>query len=284
MTAYILLTAKELARKRVLLVALLLSALFIGFYTYGLMKVAEASQHTTASLVENYTQAVLLLTLGLYFAQMVTAFFVFFSSLGAISGEIDNGQLFAVLSRPIPRWKVYLGKWLGFAVWNVVYSAVMFWSIVLAVHFVLGFPLVASTVLKAFLLFEWIPLLLGAVALLGSSYLPMLGNAVFCALLYGMSLFAGLLEGVTNQQSTNHGIENFGIFTSLLLPSDAVFRRMVFELFGGADLPFTDSLSSMLGPFSPAALPSNAFLVYTALLLIGLLSWGCIHFTRRDIS
>lgn len=284
MTAYIILTGKELARKRVLLVSLLLSLLFIGFYSYGLSKIVQGPQHTTAGLVDNYINGVVLLTVGLYFAQMVSAFFVFFSSMGAISGEIDSGQLFAVLSRPIARWKVYLGKWMGFAVWNMLYSAVMFGSIVLAVHYILDFPINAVPMLKAFLLFEWIPLLLTAVSMIGSSYLPMLGNGVLCAVLYSLSLFAGLLEGVMNPGAANQGIENFGILTSLLMPSDSVFRRMVYELFGSVELPFASDFDSALGPFSSTVLPSDTFLIYTVFFLVGLLIWGCIHFTRRDIS
>lgn len=283
MSAYIGLTGKELARKRLLLVAVLVTVLFLAFYCYGLTKTAEASDFASASLIERYATVMPVLLIGLFFAQMLTAFFVLFASIGSISAEIESGQMLAVLSRPIPRWQVYLGKWLGFGVWNLLYSACLFWAIILANHYIFDFPLHAATLTKAFLLFEWVPLLLGTVSLLGSSYLPIIGNGILCALLYGMSMFAGFLEAVTGTKVYNTGMEKFSLFTSLIMPSDAVFRRMVFELFGGSSLPIVGSMDQ-LGPFSPSALPNNTYLVYTVFFLLAGLTWGCMRFTKRDLS
>lgn len=285
MLIFISFTGKELLRKKVSVVTLLLTAFFIGFYVYGLFKLHPAHGNIADdSAINLYLKRTLITTLGLFFAQMVAAFFVFFSSMGAINGEIENGLLLSVLSRPVPRWRIYIGKWIGLSVWSLLYGAILFWAIVLPVHYVLGLPLNGMNLLKAFLLFEWIPLLLLALSMLGSACLPTLGNGVACALLYGIGMFSGLFESVYNADGQHPGVENFSIFTSLLMPTDAIFRRMSYELIGGDAIPLTNETDRILGPFSSSHLPSTAFLVYTVVYLAILLAAGSWHFKRKDIS
>jgi len=282
---FVVLNGKELLRKRVFLVTLLLTVLFIGLYSYGLYSIVHHSQND--DLMQKYLNGIILLLLGLYFAQMISAFFVFFSSMGAISGEIENGLLFAVLARPTARWKIYLGKWIGFAVWNLLYGAILFWAIIFLIHGLAGFPFDVWSVLKAFLLFEWIPLLLLALSQLGSTYLPMIGNGVLCAMLYGMGLFSGFLAGFVDPADPNkisHGVENFSTISSLIMPADAIFRRMTYMFIGNPTMPFSINDSKTIGPFANPVLPSNTFMIYTVVYLLALLVWGCIRFSKKDIS
>lgn len=281
MILHIAYTGKELLRKKVLLFTLILTVGFFAFYFYGLSQIAKDLNNV--DLIQNYMSNVLIITLGLFFAQMISAFFVIFSSMGAISGEQENGLLFAVLSRPVPRWKIFLGKWVGFSVWNALYSAILFLCIILPVHWILGHPLLYANLIRAFLLFEWIPILLSALVLLGSSYLPTLGNGIACALLFGMGMFSGLLENVFNTNLAHPGISNFSLFASLLIPTDAVFRRMTYELLGAANLLLGQNSLSM-GPFLNSQIPSNAFLIYTGAYLVLVLAGGIIHFRKKDIA
>lgn len=271
---------KELLRKKIILVSLILTLLFVGLFSFGLFKI---SQHQT--VLQQMIDGMALLAVGLFFAQMIVAFLVFFSSMGIISGEVENGLMLAVLARPIPRWKVYLGKYAGTAVWLVLYSAVLFWAIVLPVHWLLHFPLLPMAVIKAFMLFIWIPLLLLAVSMLGSTYLPMLGNGVACAMLFGLSLFSGFAENLfnRNQDQGHHAASHIALVISMLMPSDGIFRRIIYETVGGPDLPITSDITQ-LGPFSTANVPSTAFIVYSAVYLLVLLAAGCAAFKRKDIA
>jgi ABC-type transport system involved in multi-copper enzyme maturation permease subunit len=281
MTVYIFATFKELIRKRVFLVTLILTFAFLILFALGVRELAGIDGQNQGSPAERLMNSMVLIVLGLFFAQFLTAFFVLFTAMGTVTGEQENGLLLAVAARPISRWRLYLGKWLGHAVWIVVYSAVLFISVVWAIHSMAGFPLLAGDLLRGFGLFIWMPLVLLSLTMLGSVYLPMLGNGICAALLYGLSLFSGLVEGLMTYGEINPAAEKFIVVAGLLLPTDSIYRRSLYELLGGAD--WAGLALSDMGPFSVSSVPSNAFLVYTVGYAAVLLLLGCRAFSRKDL-
>jgi ABC-type transport system involved in multi-copper enzyme maturation permease subunit len=281
MTLYISATFKELTRKRVFLVTIILTFVFMVLFAVGVRELASASGQDGASPAERLLNSLTLVVIGLFFAQFLTAFFVLFSAMGIITGEQENGLLLAVAARPFPRWKLYLAKWLGHAVWITVYSTTLFASVVWTIHTQAGLPLLPGDLLRGFGLFVWMPLLLLSLTMLGSVYLPMLGNGICSALLYGFALFSGLVEGVTVYEGSHPSLDKFLLLSGLLLPTDSVYRRSLYELLGGADWA---SLSiGDMGPFSVASVASNTFLLYTVGYAAVLLLLGCRAFSRKDL-
>ncbi|MEF3302142.1 ABC transporter permease [Paenibacillus sp. GYB003] len=281
MTMYISATFKELTRKRVFLVTLILTLVFLVLFAFGVRELAGVVGQNQASPAERLMNGMVLMVLGLFFAQFLAAFFVLFSSMGTVTGEQENGLLLAVAARPLPRWKLYLAKWLGHAVWIAVYSAVLFVSVVWTVHSLAGLPLLAADLLRGFALFIWMPLLLLTLAMLGSVYLPMLGNGICAALLYGFALFCGLVEGITTYEGSHPALDKLILLTGLLLPTDSVYRRSLYEAMGGAD--WAGLAVADMGPFSMPSVPSNAFLLYTVGYAAVLLLLGCRAFSRKDL-
>lgn len=281
MTMYISATFKELTRKRVFLVTLILTFCFLVLFAFGIRELTGITMQNQESAAERMLNSMVMMVLGLFFAQFLAAFFVLFSSMGIITGEQENGLLLAVAARPIPRWKLYLAKWLGHAVWIAVYSTVLYVSMVWTIHSVAGLPVLMDELLRGLGLFIWMPLLLLSLSMLGSVYLPMLGNGICAALLYGFALFTGLVEGVASYGTAHPALEKFILLTGLLLPTDSVYRRSLYELMGGAD--FAGIAISDMGPFSITSVPSNAFLLYTVAYAAVLLLLGCRAFSRKDL-
>ncbi|BCG60003.1 ABC transporter permease subunit [Paenibacillus sp. URB8-2] len=281
MTMYISATFKELTRKRVFLVTLILTFIFLILFAFGVRELTGMTGQNQVSPAERLMNSMVLMVLGLFFSQFLAAFFVLFSTMGTVTGEQENGLLLAVAARPIPRWKLYLAKWLGHAVWITVYSTALFVSVVWTIHIQAGFPVLADEMLRGLGLFLWMPLLLLTITMLGSVYLPMLGNGICSALLYGFALFSGLVEGVSSYGGPHPTLEKFFLLTGLLLPTDSVYRRSLYELMGGAD--WAGVAISDMGPFSIASVPSNAFLLYTAGYAAVLLLLGCRAFSRKDL-
>lgn len=281
MTMYISAVFKELTRKRVFLVTLILTFVFLILFAFGVRELAGAVELNQGSPAERLMNSMVLMVLGLFFAQFLTAFFVLFSVMGTITGEQENGLLLAVAARPIPRWKLYLAKWLGHAVWIAVYSTVLFVSVVLTINGLTGLPVLAEDLLRGFGLFIWMPLLLLTLTMLGSVYLPMLGNGICAALLYGFALFGGLVEGVSVYEGSSPAMDKFLLLTGLLLPTDSVYKRSLYEVLGGAD--WAGLMATDMGPFSMPSVPSNAFLLYTAGYAAVLLFLGCRAFSRKDL-
>lgn len=279
MTMYISATFKELTRKRVFLVTLILTFVFLVLFAFGVRELSGMAEQNSPA--ERLLNSMVLVVLGLFFAQFLAAFFVLFSAMGTVTGEQENGLLLAVAARPIPRWKLYLAKWLGHAVWVIVYSTVLFVSVAWTIHTQAGLPILAEDLLRGYGLFVWMPLLLLTLTMLGSVYLPMLGNGICSALLYGFALFTGLVEGVSIYGGAHPVLEKFLLLTGLLLPTDLVYRRGLYEVLGGAD--WADLAITDMGPFSMASVPSNAFLLYTVGYAAVLLLLGCRAFSRKDL-
>jgi len=281
MTMYMTATLKELTRKRVFLVTLILTLIFIVLFAFGVRELTGPSGLTPISSAERLLNSMVMLVLGLFFSQFLAAFFVLFTTMGTVTGEQESGLLLAVAARPIPRWKLYLAKWLGHAVWIAAYSAILFVAVVWTVRSQTGVPLLMDEVLRSFGLFLWMPLLLLSLTMLGSVYLPMLGNGICSALLYGFALFSGLIEGVASYGDSHPAVGKFVLLTGLILPTDSVYRRSLYELVGGGD--WAGLAISDMGPFSIASVPSNAFLLYSVLYAAVLLLLGCRAFSRKDL-
>ncbi len=281
MTMYISATLKELTRKRVFLVTLIVTSVFLILFAFGIRELAGTTLQNAVSPAERLLNSMVMIVLGLFFAQFLAAFFVLFSAMGTVTGEQENGLLLAVAARPMPRWKLYLAKWLGHAVWVAAYSAVLFLAVVWAVHSQTGLPILAGDLLRGLGLFVWMPIVLLTITMLGSVYLPMLGNGICAALLYGFALFSGLVEGVTVYGGGHPALDKFVFVTDLILPTDAVYKRGLYELLGGADwagLALTD-----MGPFSMPNVPSDSYLLYTLAYAALLLLLGCRAFGKKDL-
>ncbi len=122
------LTVKETLRKRLFLVSVLISLLFFlvslmptwfGATEIGIPK--TDARRSVAVLVVVF--------MGVPMLKYFAALEVIGLASGAISGEIERGLLAAVLAKPVPRWQVVVGKWLGINL--LMASNLLFWSALL---------------------------------------------------------------------------------------------------------------------------------------------------------
>ncbi len=281
MTMYISITFKERTRKRVFLVTLILTFVFLILFAVGIHEVAGTAERNRVSPAESMLTGMVMLVLGLFFAQFLAAFFVLFSAMGIVTGEQESGLLLAVAARPLPRWKLYLAKWLGHAIWITVYNTVLFVSVVWTIHSFAGLPVLTGDLVRGLVLFVWMPLILLSLTMLGSVYLPMLGNGICAALLYGFALFCGLVEGISAYSNDHPVLDQFLLLIGLLLPTDAIYKRSLYEVMGGAD--WAGLAIADMGPFSIPSVPSNAFLLYSIGYTAVLLLLGCRAFNLKDL-
>ncbi|QSO54562.1 ABC transporter permease [Alicyclobacillus curvatus] len=278
----------EILRKRVLIVTIALTLLFLGLFTYAVHSMASGLATFAAGagmgLMNNFLHGALFLAIGMYAASFTVAYLAIFSAAGTISTEIENGLLLAILPRPLARWRVYVGKFIGYAFWGLLYGAVMYWSVVVIVKMNLPFPASVTSLLRGFAVFEGIPLILVTLSMLASLYLPTLGAGISVSLLFGVGLIGGVLQRMNFGTGPATSLDQVGLITSLMVPSNALYYRMVYELMGGSNSPVNlTQLNGQLGPFGGGAAPSNAFLVYAAVYICVLVVFSAYHFTRKDI-
>lgn len=132
------------------------------------------------------------------------------------------------------------------------------------------------------------PLVLLAVTMLGTTRLSTLGNGVLAFALYALAVVGGMIEQIGALVESTAAIYT-GVVTSLILPADAVYRRLVATVVdrlpvgNGQDIPRFINPQSMLGPFGSQSTPSDWMLLYTLVYIVILLAAAVYVFNRRDI-
>lgn len=270
-----LLTFKEMVRRRILLVTLVLAVAFLALYATGVhygYKDMAAQSGPMKLLI-----APMLLSIGLYFGSFIIAFLAVMAAVGAISGEIENGTIHAIVPRPIRRSEIILGKFLGYGLMLSAFAALFYVAVLLIVRFNTGMsvPIKAG----AIGLFCLQPLILLAVTLFGTTFLSTLANGIGGFMLYAVGVVGGMLEQIGHLASSKV-LVNIGIISSLVMPADAVYRKIVYTLLS---VPGAAVSSLMLGPFGSNSEPSVWMLVYTGLYILGFLALAVKVFSRRDI-
>ena len=126
------LTLKEAIRKRTLIGALLLGLLVLGIsLMLALIRAQLHLQLTTGRdtvdvfAMKYVTATSLIAGICLFFIRILGMLFAILMAGGSVSGEIESGLLAVILPKPIRRWQILLGKWIGINVILVV--SVLIW-------------------------------------------------------------------------------------------------------------------------------------------------------------
>lgn len=294
MRIIIRMTWKELLRKKVLLLTLLLTAVFLlAFWfvagTIGGNEFIEGGDiNSYYYLVARFTNGAFILMLGFFFGAFVLAFLAIFSSFSVISGEAEQGIMQAILPRPLPRWKWYLGRWLGYVSLGVLYAALLFISILLITEAHAAIPQEPAALIRAFLLFASVVPLLISLSMLGSGVFSALGNGVFMTMLYGAGWLGGMIDKLSGALQLEadglNTLHNLTGIISLIMPADGLQRRMTAELFGLGEISgMVDFSSGGYNMLNPGSAPSNAFIVYAVFFTLFTLVVGLLRFQRKDL-
>ncbi|AOQ23629.1 hypothetical protein MTAT_12110 [Moorella thermoacetica] len=286
-----LFTFREAWRKKVAFIAGALTLAFLILYGTGLHFITRDMVNTAnpAATADSYyamMQAVTLFVLGIYLASFLAAGLAVLAAVGSVAGEIENGTLYTLAVRPLSRRDLLLGKFLGLAAMLVLYAAIFFLALAGLVYWQTG--LVIPGLGPALGLFILEPLVLLAVTMLGTTRLSTLGNGVLAFALYALAVVGGMMEQI-GALIENTATVYTGVITSLILPADAVYRRLVATVVdrlpagNGQDIPRLINPQSMLGPFGSQSTPSDWMLLYTLVYIVILLAAAVYVFNRRDV-
>jgi len=123
--------------------------------------------------------------------------------------------------------------------------------------------------------------------MMGTTWLPTLGNGVLAFGLYALAVAGGMMEQIGVLMGSTAAVYS-GVITSFILPADAVYRMLVatvvhrLPIGNGQDMPFFNP-QMILGPFGSQSTPSGWMLVYTFVYIVILLAVAVRTFNRRDI-
>jgi Cu-processing system permease protein len=274
------LTFREASRRKILLAALLLGLVFLLVFGIGFQLIqAEFQRNMRGSrLLELNEIRNFLLIAGLYVVNFLSAMMTVLTSVDTLSGEIASGTIHTLVSKPVHRWEVVTGKWLGYAGMLTLYLLLMAGGVMASVYLMSGYS--APNALRGLGLMWLNAMLLLTVSILGGTRLSTLANGVLVFGLFGIAFIGGWIEQIGTflpATSTSQTAVNIGILTSLILPSEALWRRVAFEI----QSPLVAALG--FSPFSSTSVPSPLMVVYAGLYLLVALALAVRTFARRDL-
>ena len=270
------LTFREAARRKILLAALLLGLVYLAIYGVGFYYVNQETARSEfgPGLIELNQIRNFLFMAGLYVVNFLTVMMAVLTSVDTVSGEIASGTIHTLVSKPLQRWEIISGKWLGFVGMLTLYLLLMAGGTVALVYVISGY--MAPNVLRGMALLWINAILLLGVSLAGGAVLSTLANGVLVFGLYGIAFVGGWIEQI-GSFIQNQTAVNVGIISSLIIPSEALWKRAAFEM----QSPLVTALG--FSPFTAASMPSQVMVFYGVLYAVLALLLAIGLFKKRDL-
>jgi len=268
------LTFHEAWRRRMVIIALLLGAVYILLYSIGFGFISrEIRREGTPASVLPLVYNMLLLT-GLYVVHFLAVMLAIFASVDTVSGEIASHTIQTIITKPVRRWQVLFGKWLGTAAMLLIYLLLLSGGVIGSTYLQSGYlpanalPAVSILVLEA--------LVLLSLSLLGGTRLSTLTNGVVLFMVYGLAFIGGWVEQIGSVFESEAAVR-VGIITSLLMPVEALWRRAAY-LVQQSGMGIGE-----LTPFAAFSPPSAAMVGYGVVYAVVALLLAMRSFSRRDL-
>ena len=240
-------TLREASRRKILWALLVAAVVALAVFAVSLQLQVVEFQGRSLSPFLRYQVESGMLMIGLYTCDLVAVVMTILASIDTVAGEIGSGTIHAVAARPIARWQILAGKFVGFLGMIVVYVALTFTATILVAHAVTG--VVPQHPVRGFLLIVFECVLALAVSLLGGTWLSTLTTGALVLGLQGRAFMGGWLEQVSGFSQAQH-LVTVGVVTSLVMPGESLWRRAAYEM----QTPLAGSLS--FSPFANVSIPS----------------------------
>lgn len=267
-------TMREAVRRRVVWTALIAGALLLGIFAIALrLQVLQFEGRPMSPFVRYQVEAGMLM-IGLYTCDLLAVVLTILTSIDTLAGEISSGTIHAIATKPIARWQIVLGKYLGFAGMIAIYVALTFSATVGVAYAVTGVVPEHPARGAALILFECL-VALAVTFLLGTRF-STLTTGVLALGLQGVAFMGGWLEQVSGF-SQSAQIVQLGVVSSLIMPGESLWRRAAYEM----QTPLAGSLS--FSPFANVSIPSGTALWYAAVFWVVVLAAAVAAFQRRDL-
>jgi ABC-type transport system involved in multi-copper enzyme maturation permease subunit len=267
-------TLREAARKKMLWMALAAGGAFLILFGTGLhFQAKDFAAHGMSPLLRREISFTMV-TMGLYAVDLLAVLITILTSIDTLSGEIASGTIQAIATKPVPRWQLLLGKWFGFCGMLSGYIAIMVGGVNAVTYVMAG---VTAHHLARGLSLMWMEsIVLLSVTFAFATYFSTLTTGVLTLGLHGLAFLGGWIEQFGAMTQTSRAV-NVGIIASILMPSEALWRRAAFEM----QSPLANAMR--ISPFSTISIPSMAMVFYALLYLTIALTVAIRRFSQRDL-
>ena len=268
------LTLREAGRRRILWLLGALSVAFLVLFAIGFRLIyAEVLAQLPDSGLDGEAASFFTIA-GLYAVNFIIIMVSVLSTVDTVSGEIASHSVHSVVAKPIRRREVILGKWLAFALLVVTAVALLGGGVILICWISSGYLIPNAVTGLALIALEGI--ILASLTLLGGTRLSTLANGIAVFMLFGLSFLGGWTEQIGGYVGNQSAIR-VGIVTSLLLPTEALWKRAAYLM----QPPLFQQFAST--PFAVTSIPIPSMAWYALLYCTVIVVLAVRAFGIRDL-
>lgn len=274
---------REALRRRVFVVVLVLTAVFLALYGFGAGRAFEetrALRHEAeqAGVDSDVLAGATIFGLSMFATLFLGVILAVFLTLGAVRGDAERGLLQPLVVRPLGRSTFLAARFLGAAAATAVYVALVY-ALSLAITGLSGDWWPDRVVSPALELLGAVGIVT-AVSLLGSVFLSSTANGIAVFMVFGAGLTAGLL-GQVGEAIGSGTLVDVARVASWIFPFEALYQDGLARI--TADTGGFTRLAIDLGPFGGAQAAGPGLWAWAGaytVLVAGAALWG---FARKDL-
>jgi Cu-processing system permease protein len=271
---------RESLRRRVFVVVLMLTLLFLALYTLGVNAAFNEVEGLEGPVPvdDQVLTGATLLGLAMFCILFLGAVLAAFLTLGAVRGDAESGLLQPLVVRPVGRDALLAGRFAAAATVCSVYVLAVF-AVALVITGAAGGWWPGNPITPALGLAAGV-IVIAALSLLGSIFLGSTANGIAVFMLFGAGLAAGLL-GQIGEVLRVDTLEQVSDVTSWALPFEALYQSGLASL--TSDVSGVTGVIVRLGPFGGAQDAGPLLWPWTLLYLALLATAARSAFARRDL-
>jgi len=278
-------TIEEAFHRWLLFAMLALNVLFLAVYALMLNSAYASVTRHTAQFANpqlallRFDVSISILTV--WVAYLMSGALAIILTIGAISGEVEAGTFSIIVSKPLHRFEIVFGKWLGYALILCTYTAMLLFTFLGLIYWRTGYW--PDNVLSVLGMLELSTLVLLALATLGSTCVPTLVNGAIAMMLFIGAPLASFVELITPDPGET--TKNIATTINLIMPTDALWHGASFYLLPSFLISVIgqSGLQSFNSPFTSIEPITPGLLLWAIGYCIVLPVIGALRFQRRDL-
>ena len=192
------LTWREARRRKIVWVALILGTIFIALYSVGLYFVVRELTSYQVQGQRDYrldTGFNFFIMAGMYVISFLGVMLAVLASVGTVSGEMSSHTIQTIVTKPLRRGTVILGKWLGLLTMLAAYIVFLGGGIAAGTRIIAHYTPPQLIAGIGLMILQSIVMI--SVSILGGTRLSTVANGVTCFMLYGLAFIGSWLEDLT---------------------------------------------------------------------------------------
>ena len=274
---------REAVRRKVFVVVLLLTTVFLALYWIGVTRAFEEARAlgpaSEAGVDLDVVVGGTLFGLSMFATLFLGAVLAVFLTLGAVHGDAERGLLQPLVVRPVGRSALLIGRFAGAAAVCAAYVLAVYAAALLITRAGSG-GWTPDRIVSPGLGLAAAVTIVAALSLLGSVFLSATANGIAVFMVFGAGLVGGLL-GQIGEALQSDTLESVARVVSWALPFEALYQAGLAAI--TADTRGFTRFAVQLGPFGGAQEGSRLLWPWALAYLLAVGGVAIAAFRRRDL-